>query len=453
MEIIAESKARIVEESLIGSILKNPKQYRELKDALTSADFETHIFGWCWEAFSDLSEMGLNIDTVTLGDELARKDALNEFVYAGLSGRAALLSLRSEGRPDGGSSYAHDVLDYSAKRKLLAEMSRGAEWSVNGRRAKDIQADMIKSIAAISVPGTKADQHTQTFKEAISAAYDATDKASRDQGRNVTTGFVDLDRALDGGLYAPDLTIIAARPGQGKTSLTTDIAVSAATSGKRVLFFSLEMANNQIAMRVISRHTGIPYGNQLRGRMKEGDWPVYTNAIEELQDLPIVLNDLPAIQPKAIRRVITTNEAKHGKFDLVIVDYLQLQSPDEKAQTREQEVSKVAYGLKSICKEFDVPIIACAQLSRAVEQRAEKRPVLSDLRESGAIEQAADNIIFIYRPDQYEKDTAKQNVAEIIIAKHRNGPVGSCELIFRSTLAKFESATQKYFSPNDYTDR
>ena len=213
--------------------------------------------------------------------------------------------------------------------------------------------------------------------------------------------------------------------------------------------FSLEMANEQIAMRLIARHSGVSYGRQLRGKMKDEDWPVYTNAIESLESLPIYLNDMPALSVRQTRQILRTLEAKHGKMDLVIWDYLQLGTADEKTDTREQEVSRISRGLKMICKEFSVPMIACAQLSRAVEQRTDKRPVLSDLRESGSIEQDSDNVLFIYRPDQYEKDTSKQNVAEIIVAKHRNGPVGSVELIFRSSLTKFENAMAKNFAPND----
>ena len=441
-----ESKARPVEESLIGSVLKNPKQYTTLREIVTAGDFETHSFGWVWKSFEELYQRGLSIDTVTVGDELARKDMLNEFIYAGSTGRAALVLLRSEGRPENAASYAHDVLDYSAKRKLLQEMSTGAEWALNGRRAADIQADMVKRLTDISVPGARAEAHTLTLKEALSRAYDHTAKG---ESPAVETGLIDLDRALDGGFYAPDLTILAARPGQGKTALAVDIAARAASRGKRVAVFSLEMANEQIAMRLIARHSGVSYGRQLRGKMKDEDWPVYTNAIESLESLPIYLNDMPALSVRQTRQILRTLEAKHGKMDLVIWDYLQLGTADEKTDTREQEVSRISRGLKMICKEFSVPMIACAQLSRAVEQRTDKRPVLSDLRESGSIEQDSDNVLFIYRPDQYEKDTSKQNVAEIIVAKHRNGPVGSVELIFRSSLTKFENAMAKNFAPND----
>lgn len=209
------------------------------------------------------------------------------------------------------------------------------------------------------------------------------------------------------------------------------------------------MANEQIAMRLIARQSGVSYGRQLRGRLKDEDWPVYTNAIEQLENLPIFLNDMLALSIRQTRQILRTLEARHGKMDMVIWDYLQLGTADGKADTREQEVSQISRGLKMVCKEFGVPVLACAQLSRAVEQRSDKRPVLSDLRESGSIEQDADTVMFIYRPDQYEKDTSKQNVAEIIIAKHRNGPVGSIDLIFRPAQTKFENAMTRNFAPNE----
>ena len=444
--MVSESKARPVEESLIGSVLKNPKQYITLREIVSPGDFETHTLGWAWKSFEELHERGMGIDTVTVGDELARKDMLDEFQFAGARGRAAIALLRGEGRPENAASYAHDVLDYSAKRKILQEMSTGAEWSVNGRRASDIQADMIKRLSEISVPGARAEKHTMTLKEALSKAYDHTAKG---ESPMVETGLIDLDKALDGGFYAPDLTILAARPGQGKTALAVDIAARAASRNKRVAIFSLEMANEQIAMRLIARHSGVPYGRQLRGKLKDEEWPLYTNAIENLESLPIFMNDMPSMSIRQTRQTLRTLEAKHGKMDLVIWDYLQLGTADEKADTREQEVSKISRGLKAVCKEFSVPLIACAQLSRAVEQRADKRPVLSDLRESGSIEQDADNVMFIYRPDQYEKDTSRQNVAEIILAKHRNGPVGSIDLIFVPSQTKFENAMARNFAPND----
>jgi len=251
------------------------------------------------------------------------------------------------------------------------------------------------------------------------------------------------------GLQPSDLLIIAGRPGQGKTGFLLSVAKNAAlTHKKHVAIFSLEMSNEQVVQRLIAQETGIDSQRLRNGKLTQEEWPLFTHAIEVMSDTKIFLDDTPAITPLQLR---TKCRRLHMEFnlDLVIVDYIQLMGGESRNENRVQEVSFISRSLKVLARELNVPVLAAAQLSRAVEQRTDKRPVLSDLRESGSIEQDADIVMFIYRPDQYEKDTAKQNIAEIIIAKHRNGPVGSVELIFRSALAKFENAATKHVQFNE----
>jgi len=439
-----------VEQALIGSLLKDPSQIQAVE--LSGRDFQYDMLGLAFDVIHGLHERGMAIDQVTVGDELDRLDRLQEFGISGHSGRVALSRLRDEGVRGNAVSYATNVKDYAAKRTLIEQLSKGAYWSANGRRAADIQSDMIRMISEVSVPNSLADKHTQTMREVASDMYDYVDKASRGEIKRVTTGFIDIDKLMNGGLTAPNMIIVAARPGQGKTSLITNIAYNAANKGSRVAFFTLEMANKQLGIRLTSMLSGIPYGNIESGRMTDAQWKVYTSTYETIENLPIYLCDLPSIRPSQIRRTLRTLEAKYGKMDLVIIDYLQLQHADIKTDNRVLEVGSITHELKSMCKEFDVPMLVAAQLSRAVEARADKRPVLSDLRESGDIEQDADIVSFIYRPDQYEKDTAKQNVAEIIFAKHRNGPVGSVELLFRPEQTRFENLSFRTVNLNPETD-
>ena len=439
-----------VEQALIGSLLKDPAQILTVKDDLTRADFHYEMLGLIWETTVNLHERGMAIDQVTVGDELHRIGRLEDFGISGYAGRVALSRLRDEGTRGNATSYVSSVKDYSAKRTLIEHMSKGAYWSANGRHASDIQADMIRMISDVPVPNAKADEHTQTMAQAASDMYDHVDRASKGEIIKVPTGFIDMDKLMSGGLTEPNLVIVAARPGQGKTSLITNIAHNAAKLNYKVAFFTLEMSNKQLAMRLASMISGVAYGNIESGRMKDTEWPLYTHAFEELESLPIYLCDLSAIKPSQIRRTLRTLEAKHGKMDLVIVDYIGLQDADIKTDNRVLEVGSITRSLKTICKEFKVPIIAAAQLSRAVESRASKRPILSDLRESGSIEQDADIVAFIH-PDE----TAKSNAVEIIFAKHRNGPVGSVELIFRPSLTKFENAASRMVNLNperDYTN-
>jgi replicative DNA helicase len=220
------------------------------------------------------------------------------------------------------------------------------------------------------------------------------------------------------------------------------------THKKHVAIFSLEMSNEQVVQRLIAQETGIDSQRLRTGKLHEAEWPLFTHSIEVFGDTHIYLDDTPAITPLQLRTKCRRLHMEFG-LDLVIIDYLQLMGGDTRNDNRVQEVSYISRNLKVLARELNVPVLAAAQLSRAVEQRSDKRPVLSDLRESGSLEQDADIVMFIYRPDQYEKDTVKQNVAEIIIAKHRNGPVGSVELVFRNELAKFENAATRVFRPNE----
>jgi replicative DNA helicase len=202
------------------------------------------------------------------------------------------------------------------------------------------------------------------------------------------------------------------------------------------------MSNEQVVQRLLAQETGIDSQRLRNGKLQENEWPLLAHAIEVLGDTQIFLDDTPAITPLALRTKCRRLHMEYG-LDLVILDYIQLMGGDVRNENRVQEVSYISRNLKVLARELNVPVLAAAQLSRAVEQRTDKRPVLSDLRESGSIEQDADIVMFIYRPDQYEKDTVKQNVAEIIVAKHRNGPTGSVELVFRSALAEFVDAATR----------
>ena len=284
----------------------------------------------------------------------------------------------------------------------------------------------------------------------LSDYYDRIDDLAKraDDIMGVPTGFIDLDRLLSG-LQPSDLLIIAGRPGQGKTGFLLSVAKNAAlTHKKKVAIFSLEMSNEQVVQRLIAQETGIDSQRLRTGKLTDQEWPLFTHSIEVFSDTRIYLDDTPAITPMQLRTKCRRLHMEFG-LDLIIVDYLQLMGGDVRNENRVQEVSYISRNLKTLARELNVPVLTAAQLSRAVEQRTDKRPVLSDLRESGSLEQDSDIVMFIYRPDQYEEDSEKQNIAEIIVAKHRNGPVRSVELIFRSALAKFENAATRMFKPNE----
>lgn len=432
------------EEALLGACMRDGSRYAQARELVTADQFGNHAYGFAWQAMEHLHEQGMGIDTVTVGDELERMGKMSDFIHGQWSGRALLSSLRENGDPRNVITYAENVQDMAVKRGMDLFFTKCVNWSKNGRRAKDIIADVSAEFSKITLYSSQ-DEFTVPIGTAVSEAYDLTNAASNNEVVGVPTGFIDLDRIL-GSLYAGNVYLVAARTGQGKTGMLLSIAKTAAqTHGKRVAIFSLEMSRSQVAQRLISMASGVALDKITRGSMAENEWPLFTQAVEVIASLPIVINDLSSININEIRQTARKIKADGG-LDLVIVDYVQLADSGKKRQERrELDVSEVSRGLKYLARELNVPVLAAAQLSRAVEQRSEKRPILSDLRESGSLEQDAYAVMFIYRPDSYEKDTAKQNTAEIIIAKHRNGPVGSCELIFRPTFAKFENAVSKVF--------
>lgn len=437
-----------IEAALVGAVLRDGRTYERVREMVKPESFGVHAYGFAWKACENLHEQGLSIDTFTVGDELERMGKMADFVDGQWSGRALLSDLRSNGDPRNVTDYAANVQDYHIKRELEQVFTQGVMQSKNGRRAKDIIADVSRRLIEYE-PHNEADEFTVPIAVAMSEGYDMTDAASRGELIGVKTGYMDLDKVLSGGMYKDNVYLVAARPGQGKTALLLSIVLNAARDGKRIAIFSLEMSRAQVAQRLAAQVAEVDLSRIIEGKMNTEEWQKYNDAIEKVEKLPIIINDLSSIKISNIRQTGRRIKQKYG-LDLVILDYVQLADPDDtKKQNREQEVSQVSRGLKKMARELEVPILAAAQLSRSVEQRADKKPILSDLRESGSLEQDSYAVMFIYRPDQYEKDTQKANIAEVIVAKHRNGPVGSIELVWRPVITRFESATTRIFRLNE----
>lgn len=439
------------EDALIGSVLRGGLPvYQRVKEIVRPEMFGNVSYGEIWNAVEKLYESGLSIDTITVGDQLERAFKLEEVSNGPRSGRALLSDLRALGDPRNAESYAENVQDYHVKKLLEDYGKKMVVWSANGRRSQDIMQDVNKLLGDIVLYSGKAQDHIADISQAVSQAYDDTDAASRGEIRTFPTGLIDLDKLLNGGLRGGQLIIEAARPGQGKTGLLVTAALNGMKAGKKVLFFSLEMSSKELAHRMIAMESGIPVDRLISGRLRENEWPVYTQAVEYISSLKdyLTIIDLPAIRIGNVRQLARRQYLKN-KYDIIMFDYVQLGEPDKPSERRQLDIGQISRGLKSLAKELDVPILTAAQLSRAVEMRADKRPMLSDLREAGDLEQDADIVMFIYRPDQYEKETSKQNVAELIVAKHRNGATGSVNTIFRGSLTKFETASMKEFRPNE----
>ncbi len=437
--------SREAEEAVVGAVLINPEVYYDVAQFLAADDFYIHRNQWIWEAFVRLHEQRVPIDLLTLSEELEKVNLLSD-----VGGSAYITSLINQVPSSlNAESYGRIVEGHSIRRKMITAANKIASIAYDEASTVDeVMNEAEKAVFNVSERRLKHD--LLPISAVLSDYYDRIDELAKrpEEIHGVPTGFIDLDRMLTG-LQPSDLLIIAGRPGQGKTGFLLSIAKNAAlTHKKRVAIFSLEMSNEQVVQRLIAQETGIDSQRLRNGKLQENEWPLFTHAIEVFSDTHIHLDDTPAITPLQLRTKCRRLHMEFG-IDLVIIDYLQLMGGDTRNDNRVQEVSHISRSLKVLARELNVPVLTAAQLSRAVEQRTDKRPVLSDLRESGSLEQDADIVMFIYRPDQYEKDTDKQNIAQIIVAKHRNGPVGDVELIFRSALAKFENAATKVFRPNE----
>ncbi|MGC9335373.1 MAG: replicative DNA helicase, partial [Anaerolineae bacterium] len=279
------------------------------------------------------------------------------------------------------------------------------------------------------------------IRQILSDYYDRIEYLTRHRGEmiGIPTGFTDMDKLL-GGLQRSDMVILAARPSVGKTSLALSIAHNAAKKhNQRVAFFSLEMSNEQVVQRLISAETGINSQRLRRGEIAQDEWGRFIKATSDLAESLLYIDDTPGISALELRTKARRLHAEVG-IDLVVVDYLQLMRGDFRSENRVQEISSISRALKGLARELNVPILALSQLSRGVEARTDKRPILSDLRESGALEQDADVVIFIYRDELYNENTERKNLADIIVAKHRNGPTGTVTLFFKKELAQFREA-------------
>ncbi|WKZ47618.1 MAG: replicative DNA helicase [Anaerolineales bacterium] len=437
--------SREAEEAVVGAVFINPEVYYDVAQFLNADDFYIHRHQWIWDAFTSLHEQRIPIDLLTVSNELDKRGQLSE-----IGGPAYLTALVNQVPSSlNAESYGRIVEGYSVRRKMITAANRIASIAYDEKTNVDTAMDEAEK-AVFNVSERRLKHDVKPIREVMSLVYDQVDQRAKqsDDFFGVPTGFKDLDNLLRG-LQPSDLLIIAGRPGQGKSGFLLSVAKNAALlHKKRVAIFSLEMSNEQVAERLISQQTGIDAQRIRTGKLNDDEWPKFTHAIEVFGDTRIFLDDTPAITPLQLRTKCRRLYMEFG-LDLIIIDYLQLMGGDQRTDNRVQEVSYISRNLKVLARELNVPVLTAAQLSRAVEQRSDKTPVLSDLRESGSLEQDADIVMFIYRPDQYEKDTVKQNVAEIIVAKHRNGPVGRVELVFLNAFAKFENAATRIFKPNE----
>lgn len=421
------------EQSVLGAMMLDVEAVSVVEGIIRPEDFYRDAHRVIYEVIIGLHERREPIDIITVTDELRRRDDLEKV------GGVAYITMLADSVPTSASAefYARIVVEKSLLRGLISISSRISSRSYEGRaEVNDLIDEAERMIIELSQRGI-----SQPFAPVHDILLTTFDQLQRLYERKssitgVPTFFSDLDKLL-AGLNNSDLILLAARPGMGKTSLALNIAQNAAIRHQvPVAIFSLEMSKEQLVQRMLCGEAMIDQNRLRTGQLLETDWTKLVEAVGPLSESPIYIDDTPAISVAEMRAKTRRLKAEKG-LGLVVIDYLQLMQGPRRVENRQQEISEISRSLKGLARELDVPVLALSQLSRAVEQTQEKRPNLSHLRESGALEQDSDVVMFIYRHDYYFPDSEKKNIAEIIIAKHRHGPVGTIELAFLKEYTKF----------------
>jgi replicative DNA helicase len=424
------------EQAVLGAILLDPDALMTALEILDADDFYRTTHTKIFQAMVRLSERREPVDIVTLTAELQAQEILEEV------GGVAYLTQLSNSVPTAANvdHYAKIVHEKAVARRLIHVATQIASTGYQaGSDVSDLLDEAERKIFSLSQErNTKGFTH---IKDVLLDTFERIEKLYANKGAvtGIPSGYPDLDRMLSG-FQKSDLIIVAARPSVGKTAFALNIAQNVAVRARQpVAIFSLEMSKEQLVQRILCAEGNLDANRMRTGFLEDEDWPKLSMAVGTLSEAPIFIDDTPGITVSEIRSKCRRLQAEHG-LGMILIDYLQLiQGRPGKAENRQQEISEISRTLKGLARELDVPVIALSQLSRSVEQRHDKRPMLSDIRESGSIEQDADVVAFLYREDYYDKDSEKKNIIEIIIAKQRNGPTGTVELVFLKNFNKFVS--------------
>jgi replicative DNA helicase len=434
------------EQSLLGGLMLDAAAWDQVADRVNAEDFYRNDHKLIFEAIAGLIERSQPCDAVTLSGHLETQGVLDQ------AGGLAYLGSLARDTPSSANirAYADIVRERSVLRQLITagNLIVTSALQPEGREAREIVDEAERAVFQIAERGSRGKVGFVSVKSILPEVVNKIDEMYHSDGKmtGVSTGFKILDE-MTSGLNAGDLIIIAGRPSMGKTTFAVNIAENAALgAGKSVAVFSMEMSAEALTLRMISSLGRINQGNLRAGRLSEDDWPRIDSAMTQLSSAKIYIDETPALTPTEVRARARRLKRERG-LDLIVVDYLQLMQVAGTKENRTTEISEISRSLKALAKELKIPVIALSQLNRGVEQRENKKPVMSDLRESGALEQDADLILLIYREDFYDQNTTRKGIADIIIAKQRNGPTGEVPLTFLGQYTKFEN-----FAPDSYGD-
>ena len=441
MEVLRELPNNlIVEQEVLANAMQNKTAAVKAIEGLNEGDFYNDLHRKIFNAIRTLFSLNKPIDLLTVTETLET----SENVDAETIKYIASIYANNEGLSSNQDTYI-DILKEKSILRSLAEFSDEIKaLSLEDKSpAKNVLEKAEKGLFEISQGGLR---NSLTALDVImSETVQTIMKRVQNRGElsGVTTGFTDLNSLL-GGFQKSDLVLLAARPSMGKTALAVNLAVNAAKAGKKVAMFSLEMSKTQIGQRILASFAQMNLSSLFKGELEGQDLVNLITASNELSKYSLHIDDTAAISLIELKAKLRRLKMEEG-LDLVVIDYLQLMTTGERIENRVQEISQISRGLKAIAKELDVPVLALSQLSRALEQRPDKRPKLSDLRESGAIEQDADIVMFLYRDYVYNKETENPNLAEVIVSKHRNGPIGVVNLIWKDEYTRFFDVSNKAY--------
>lgn len=422
------------EQAVLGAMLIKKEAIVEVQEILQPEDFYRETHRLVYEAMIELSGNDEAVDLVTLTEQLRKSGMLEK-----IGGLPFLTQLANAVPTAANVTYHAKIVKEKAELRRLIN----AATEIAGAAYED--ADSVENIMdaaekkILSVAGSQNGGAFESMKSIVMRTFERINVLYESKGglTGLSCGFKDLDK-LTSGLQKSDLILVAARPSMGKTAFTLNIASYVGLHGGKVAFFSLEMSKEQLMQRMLCAEGGIDATRLRTGQLDAKEWNRLVETADRLSRAPIYIDDTAGITVMELRSKARRLKAEHG-LDLIIIDYLQLMQgrPSRNGDNRQQEISEISRSLKALARELDVPVIALSQLSRSVESRQVKKPMLSDLRESGSLEQDADIVMFLYREDYYDKDTENKNITEIIIAKHRNGPVDSIQLFFQKEYTKF----------------
>jgi len=439
------------EQSLLGGLLLDDRKWDDIAGAVTAEDFYNQNHRLIFETISRLQEDGTAVDIVTVSDHLEKREQLEK------AGGMAYISSLANNTPGVANitAYAEIVRDRAILRALILASNDIAESAYNpqARAPREVLNDAEELIFEIAQRDGRRRKEFESLAELLARTVKQIEKLyeSKEPITGVPTGFTDIDK-MTSGLQPGDLVIVAGRPSMGKTAFALNIAEYAAVKKQLpVAIFSMEMPGEQLSMRLLSSMGHINSIRIRTGQLDDADWPRLGSAMGMLSEEPVFIDDSVGLNPLELRSRARRLKSAKGDLGLIIVDYLQLMdaSPTERHENRATQISSITRALKMLAKEQEAPVVALSQLNRSVEQRPDKRPVMADLRESGAIEQDADVIFFIYRDEVYNEDSDHAGTAQIIIGKQRNGPVGSCTLTFLEEFTRFADHASEQFGPQE----